>query len=493
MSVITIDAGTTMIKVVGYAADGREAVVARRPTEVLHPEPGWSEQDMDAVWDAVASAVAEVVPQLDGDLEAVAVTAQGDGAWLVDDAGRPTGPAVLWNDGRAADVVSRWQREGLLDAAFALNGNLGSSGIGHAVLAWLERHDPDRLAASATSLTCGGWIFSCLTGLRVSDTSDASAPFLDLRTLAYSEKLIALFSMSWARRLLPRVLADDDRAAPVLDDVAGRLGIPSGVPVVLAPYDIVATALGSGAVDAGQACCILGTTLCTEVVVDELPVGEVATGITVASGLPGRHVRAFPTLAGGEVIGWACTLLGLHHPSELGALARQAPVGADGLVLLPYLSQAGERAPFQDAAARGVLHGLSFAHGPAHVARAVVEGLSLVVRDCLEVCATPVSDLRVCGGGAVNDVWTQVIADVTGVPVTRTEDAEVGARGAYLVAARVRGVEAPPVVLGRRFEPDPRAHDVYDGLYADFVRLREEAAPAWRLLAARRSAERVPA
>ncbi|MFY0408561.1 FGGY family carbohydrate kinase [Solicola sp. PLA-1-18] len=486
MSVISIDAGTTMIKVVGYGTEGHEDVVVRRPTEVLHPVAGRSEQDMDAVWDAVASAVTEVARQLDGEVEAVAVTAQGDGVWLVDRSGRPTGTAVLWNDGRAASTISAWERGGQLDAAFALNANLGSSGIAHAILTWFAEHDPARLEASDLSLTCGGWVHACLTGLRVVDTSDASAPFLDLGSLTYSDELLRLFDLEWARRLLPPVVRDDDRSAPLAPDVADRLGLPAGVPVVLAPYDIVATALGSGAVETGRGCCILGTTLCTEVLVDEVPTSERPTGITVASGLPGRWVRAFPTFAGGEVIRWACSLLGLDDPADLGALALEAPVGADGLVLLPYLSSAGERVPFQDADARGVLHGISFAHGPAHVARAVVEGLSLVVRDCLETCSTPVTDLRVCGGGAVNDVWTQTIADVTGVRVTRTEDTEVGARGAYLVAARALGVTAPDVVLGRSFDPDPEAHAVYDGLYADLVGLREQAAPSWALLGERR-------
>ena len=212
--------------------------------------------------------------------------------------------------------------------------------------------------------------------------------------------------------------------------------------MVLSPYDIAATAIGVGAVAPGQACSILGTTLCTEVVADEVRLGEEPAGLTVALGLPGRYLRAFPTFAGGDVVQWACTLLGLDDPEQLGELAVRARPGAGGLCFLPYLSPAGERAPFLDPLVRGTFAGLSFEHGREHVARAVLEGLTLVVRDCLVASRAAPTELRVCGGGAASPLWLQLIADVTGVPVLRSTDTEVGAKGAYLVGLVATGAAA---------------------------------------------------
>ncbi|WP_327084911.1 FGGY family carbohydrate kinase [Nonomuraea sp. NBC_01738] len=341
MAVVCVDAGTTMIKAVGYDAGGAETVIARRPATVSRPRPGWAEQDMHAVWAAVAACVREVLAALDGPVDYVAVTGQGDGSWLVGADGEPTGPAVLWNDGRGAAHVDRWTREGVLSRAFAVNGSLSFAGQPSAILAWMREHDPARLERSAATLTCGGWIFARLTGVLAAEGSDAAAPFGELATARYAPELLDLYGMRWAERLLPELRDDDHRSAPLTGTAAAELGLPAGTPVVMAPYDVAATAVGMGVTEPGQACAILGTTLCTEVVTDvAAPEGD-ASGTTLPLGLPYRLLRVFPTLAGGEVITWACAMLGLRDPAELGRLALRAPAGADGLVLLPYLSPAG--------------------------------------------------------------------------------------------------------------------------------------------------------
>ncbi|SEG93652.1 xylulokinase [Nonomuraea solani] len=489
MAIICVDAGTTVIKAVLYDATGAESAIARRDTVVSRPAPGHAEQDMTAVWDAVAATVREVSAQADG-VEFVAVTAQGDGCWLIDADGAPTGPAILWNDARAAATVDAWTRSGLAATAFRLNGSSAASGLPHAILTWLRAHDPDRLDRSSAMLTCGGWIFARMTGEAVADESDASAPFMDLRARAYSRELLGLFDLEWAERLLPPA-----RSCPVAEltpDAAATLGLPAGTPVVMAPYDIAATALGAGAVAAGQACGILGTTLCTEVVVESPDLEGDPIGITIA--LPGGYLRAFPTFAGTEVVRWTCGLLGLSDPAELGELAMLSEPGAGGLAFLPYLSPAGERAPFSDPLARGALLGMSFEHGREHVARAVLEGLTMVIRDCLAATGAAPTELRVCGGGSASATWLGLIADVTGLPVRRSADAEVGARGAYLVglaatgrAASIAAAAAEHVRLRDAVEPDPARRAFYDRLFEDFLTLRANTAGTWPLLGDLRS------
>lgn len=500
MTVICLDAGTTMVKAVGYHADGSEVAVVRQPATVTRPSPSWAEQDMTAVSVAVFDSIRGVVDQIDEAVDFIAFTAQGDGSWLVDSVGAPTGPAILWNDGRAAEYVDGWLRNGVLDQAFGINGSLTSSGLPNAILSWLHDHDPARLERSVASLTCGGWIFAQLTGEVGIDESDASAPFLDIRSRSYSDPLLHLYDLDWARPLLPELRGDDRRVAGLTSNAADRLGLPTGTPVVMAPYDIASTAIGVGAVEPGQACSILGTTLCTEVVTDQVSLGEEAAGLTVASGVPGRYLRAFPTLAGTEVIQWTCSMLGLDDPLQLGDLAASCGVGAGGLTFLPYFSPAGERAPFLDPQARGSFLGMSFEHNREHVARAVLEGLTLVIRDCLTASCGAPSELRVCGGGAASALWLQMIADVCGVPVSRSTDTEVGARGAFLIglvatgaANSVEDAAARYVRLGDTYRPDPDRAARYTELFSDFVALRDATAASWPLLAQMRQRSAPPA
>ncbi len=493
MIALCIDAGTSLIKTVAYGDRGEELGVARRETLVSRPRPGFSEQDMGDVWRAVVATVREVRSRLAGEpIRFLSLTAQGDGVWLVDEAGRPTGPAILWNDARAAATVDRWRAAGTLKEAFRRNGSQTFAGLPNGIFTWLRQHDPDRLERSHKSLCCNGWIFSNLTGRLAVDESDAAVPFLDARTRRYAPELFELYGLSWAQRLLPDVLSDAERVGELSAAAAGELGLPRGLPVVMAPYDVAATAIGVGAVGDGQGCSILGTTLCTEVVVRELDLAGEPSGLTIPFG-PDLYLRAFPTLAGAEVIHWALRQLNLREPADLSDLAAQAAPGAGGLLCLPYLSPAGERVPFLNTGARGSLHGMSLEHGREHVARAVFEGLSYVVRDCLGAwrASEPLQTCGLCGGGASSELWCQIIADVTGVPTFRPADREVGAKGAFIVGMVATGVEKDLASAARDFlrvrdgfEPDAGRHERYRDWFEDFLFVREHALPVWERLAA---------
>lgn len=489
MAAIAVDAGTTMIKAVGYDDEGREMVVARLPAAVNRPHPGWVEQDMRVVWDAVSQCIRNVAAQLPTPVDFLAVTGQGDGSWLIDENGEPTGPAILWNDGRAGDIVEAWRREGTLERAFIKNGSLTFAGLPNAILTWLGKNDPGRLRASTSSLTCDGWLFFKLTGIRAVDGSDGAAPFMDIRTREYSAEVFEAYEMPWAKDLMPAIVSDTDRSRPLSADVAASLGLSPSTPVIMASYDIAATSIGAGAILPGQACCILGTTLCTEVVTDGIDTGGEPAGLTVGLGVEGRYLRALPTLAGGEVIQWACSVLNCSTPVEFTELAYHSPRGANGLIFLPYLSPAGERAPFLDSSARGSFFGLSLEHRREDLARAVLEGLTFVIRDCLEAAGPAPAELRVCGGGADNTRWLQLIADMTGVPVRKLTDTEVGARGAYLLgltstraASTIEAAVGAHVRISTSFDPSPETARFYDRLYRNFLELRESARRTWPLL-----------
>lgn len=487
MAVVAVDAGTTMIKAVAFGEDGSERAVARENTRVLHPREGLAEQDMAEVWAAVATCVRAATAELDESVDAVAVTAQGDGCWLVDEERRPTGPAVLWNDARAASIVEGWRASGVLDEAFKRTGCTAFAGLPHAILRWLGEHDPDRLARSAAALTCGGWLFAALTGELAVDESEAAAPWLDVQRRDYDFELLDLYGLSpWARRLLPELRHDDQRVAPLRATAATTLGIPRGTPVVLAPYDIASTAIGVGAVHTGQACGILGTTLCTEIVAEQPDLAADPVGLTIPLGVPGRYLRAFPTLAGREVLDWAAGVLGLAGADELCRVAASAPAGARGLAFLPYLSPAGERAPFLDPDARGSLEGLSTEHDRSCIARAVVEGLTYVIRDCLRSAPVPPREIRLSGGGANSTEWCELIADVTGVPTTRTAGTEAGAKGAFLTALVATGRDSDHEAAAARcvhtadtFEPDTGRTDRYTELFSSFLAARTDASHGW--------------
>lgn len=483
---LCIDAGTTLIKAVVFDEGGRELVVARRPTVVTSPAAGYAEQDMRAVWAAVVESVREAASASPLPIGRIAVTAQGDGAWIVDAAGEPIGPAMLWNDARARAVVDRWRDDGTLDDLFRINGALGNMGLPNSILASLLDADERALDRAASVLTCGSWLFFALTGRTGLHVSEASAPWLDVAEGGYSAEVFELSGLAAHRALVPDLLTDDNVKQPLRPDLAEVLDLPAGIPVVLAPYDVVATAAGGGTVEPGSAFCILGTTLCTGVVTAEADTSGEPSGLTLRVSNDGPFIRAFPTLAGTGVVEWMARMLGLEDAAAVVALAADAPAGAAGLGVWPYLSPAGERAPFLDGDARGVIAGLSFDHGREHLALATIEGLAHVVRDCLEASGVSPTELAISGGGSASDLWCSTIADVCGVTTVRAADSQIGAKGAMVYAAVATGefasVAAAAAALVRtadRFEPNASVRALHDTRHDDFLASRDAFQARW--------------
>lgn len=488
---LCVDAGTTLIKAVVFDDAGRELVVTRRTTAIRSPRPGWSEQDVHEVLGAVLECVEEAAHQSPLPIGALAITAQGDGAWMLDAEGRPAGNAVLWNDARAHDVIDRWTRDGVLETAFRINGSLGNLGLPHAILAWARANDPSALDGVAEVTTCGSWIFGSLTGTHGLHASEASAPWLDITTGTISDDLLESYGLSEVRSLVPAVLHDDELTRPLLPDVAERLGLPAGIPVTLAAYDVVSTAFGGGSVAPGSAFCILGTTLCTGILLDAPDTTGEPSGLTLLGSRDDAVVRAFPTLAGTGVIEWMRALLGLADAAELTTLAGEAEPGASGVRVWPYFSPAGERAPFLDPAARGVIAGMSFEHTRADLARATVEGLGHVIRDCLAASGASPSELVLSGGGSASELWCRSIADITGVTTRRVDGTQVGAKGALLAALVASGrysslADAADalVVPSGVFEPDASRRAFFDDRHDDFLATRTALAERWTAWAA---------
>jgi erythritol kinase len=476
MSSVGVDVGTSVVKAVRFSDSGVAEHTASMAMTVSSPRTGWSEQDPQRLWAAVEGVVTQVATP---DVEFVAVTAMGDGCWLVDADGAPSRQAILWNDGRAADIVDDWERSGLLREAFSATGSYGNSGLPNALLLWLSVHEPDVVQRSATLLSAGSWIYLQLTGRRALEVSDACNPLLNATTASYDTALLASLGLGWAERLLPPVVSGAEAVSTLLPEVAERLGLGQGTPVVLAPYDVVSSVLGMGAVAQSSGFGILGTTLCVGAVASGPVLDREPAGMALRTGWDDRWLLAYATLAGTGVLEWGHQQLGLGSAADLVALAATSTHTRPPL-LLPYLSPAGERAPFRDASARGAFVGLSLEHTQADVARAMVEGLSLAVKDCLVATGQSPSTLRVCGGGSRSPLWCQMLADATRTTVTSAPDDETGARGAMLTAQ---------VALGHRVSVDAAvAHLPQEQTY----HARPEAAAHLdesyeRLLAARRA------
>ncbi|RXR22781.1 carbohydrate kinase [Oerskovia turbata] len=492
-AVLGIDAGTTSVKSVVLSLDGEVLGSSRSTVRIRRPRPDRAEQDMDEVWSAVAATICAACDEA-GDVELIgaAVTGQGDGAWLVDEDGRPVGPALLWLDGRAAPRVAAWGRDGRGALVREITGSALFPGALPVLLEELEENDPGLVRSAATHLNCKDWIRFRLTGRRATDPSEASRTYLDVAQGTYSPRLLAGLGHERFERLLPPLLPPGTVAGHVTAAAARETGLPVGLPVATGMVDTPAGGVGLGVIDPGQVYAILGTTAFVGAVQDgprapaDLPV------ITVALGESDHVVECLAPMNGTPNLDWARQVTGLDSLDweDVARIVRAEPAGAGGVLYLPYAGVSGERAPFVDTDASAAWLNLSVRTTPGQLLRAVYEGIALSLRECMDLLGVDHdATVRLCGGGAQSSLVCEIVADVTGRPVERSTVAELGVRGVaalVLVATgRAPDLRAATGRLGtdtHRFEPDPRLRTLHDAQATVFTAVREANRHHWASL-----------
>lgn len=501
-----IDAGTTVIKSTLFDLEGREIAGAAHDSSFLTPHPGWAESDMHTVWQAVQITVrqtlarAVVTPE---QIVAVGVTGQGDGTWLVDRTGAPVRPAILWSDGRTADLVKDLWQSGVGHEIFQITGTALNTCNQAVHLRWLQEHEPETRARTAAVLRAKDWIFLCLTGVVSTDATDASHTYFSVHTQAYDDRIPTLLGVEAWRDANPLAPRPVELKAPLLDRVAGKLGLRPGIPVTAGPFDVAASALGVGAAFPGDACSVLGTAGVHQVMVDRPVLEPADIGYNMCHAPDGVLVRLLPTMTSTQNLQWfarefyaaewdAAQESGANVWDALERIAEQEPLGARGVIYHPYLDPAGERAPFISSAARAQFSGLSAHHTRATLLRAVYEGVALSVLDCYETMGAAVTSLRLAGGGARSPLWAQMLADALAAPVIVAEGTEYGARGAVMNTAVAIGIypsyaEAVTHMVrpARTFEPMLDNRKRYQTLLEVYRTEREAMMHVWELRNAR--------
>lgn len=500
--ILGIDAGTSMVKSVLFDLEGNEVGVSREKTAVATPRPEWNEQDMEEVWRAVVKTIRGVLSAAGaapGEIKAVGITGQGDGCWLVDEGGNPVRPAILWSDGRAGELITRWQEDGTAQEAYSILGNTLFPGTQAAIIRWLDEHEPESLARAKWALYCKDWLKLKLTGEVTTDETDATVPHFDIAARRYSERLLELFGTSKYRRLLPPVKTPLENVAPLSREGAEATGLPVGLPVVGAPFDVIASAIGVGAVKPGDAYSIIGTTCFNGVVMDGPHIEPMNVGFTICHGLPDRWIRAMAVMMGTPNLDWILGQVGSPYQEE--AARRQVDLytvveeriagiepGAGGVIYHPYLSPGGERSPFVKPTARAQFFGITIDHTRDHLIRSVYEGVGFAMVDCFEHIPVEIKEVKISGGGAKSEFWCQLFADMTGLPMLVPAGTEFGARGAALVAgvvagiyADIEGAVAQTVKAERRYAPDLEKTRRYREFYQLYRSLYQHLWDDWDL------------
>lgn len=492
-----LDIGTSGAKALICDERGRVLATALAEYPISSPFPLWSEQNPHDWWNGARQALRDVVARAGvsgSEVAALGLTGQMHGAVFLDAQGEVIRPALLWNDQRTAaecaEITQRVGAERLIEIA----GNPALTGFQAPKIVWLLNNEPEHYARLAHVLLPKDYIRLLLTGEHATDAADAAGTLLlDLRTRDWSAEILRALNIP--REWLPKVYEGPQVTGSLLPDVAAELGLRAGLPVIAGGGDNAAAAIGTGIVRPGVISSSIGTSGVVFAHADQIALDPKGRLHSFCHSVPGKyHLMAVSLAAGGSLQWFRNTLR-----SQLGAdadrltydvLSEQAaatPIGAEGLIFLPYLT--GERTPHLDPLARGAFIGLTSRHGVGHMVRAVMEGVVYSLRDGLEIMrdlGLAIDDVRATGGGGRSAFWRQMQADVYGKPVATLNAEEGPAFGAALLAgvgagawASVPEACAATIRETETIDPGPEAGR-YASVRAGLAELYATLAPAFR-------------
>lgn len=447
-----IDIGTSGTKVIAIDESGKIAATASREYSLQTPKPLWAEQNPRDWWKAVCECCGEIVAQIGNDeISGIGLSGQMHGMVALDAQNEVLRPAILWCDGRTQEQCDYITQTVGKDVLVSETCNPVLTGFTAPKIIWMRDHEPELYERARMFLLPKDYVRFMLTNEFATEVSDASGTsLLNVPERRWSNRV--LDALQIPIEYLPRVYESIEISGRISRGGAEETGLREGMPVVGGGGDQAAGAVGNGIVQSGIISVAMGTSGVVFAFADTPAVDGDLRVHTFCHAVPHKwHVMGVMLSAGGSLRWYRDTFckpeqrvaeLMKVDPYEL--ISREAETVAacsEGLIFLPYLS--GERTPHPDPLARGAWIGLTLRHTKAHMARAVMEGVSFGLRDSLEILRDlniSIGNVRANGGGARSDVWRQIQADVFNFPISTISVDEGPALGVALLAGVGTGV-----------------------------------------------------
>jgi len=491
MALMGVDIGTTNLKAVVFAPDGRELAKATTPTQTEHPQADWAQLNYEVLWTDLARIIREAACKLPDTykLSAVAFTGMAEAGVPIDASGNVLYPAITWYDRRVLPQLQRWQE------SIGSNETAQITGLPMAPMAgilrpmWLRDHAPDVFRRMQTWLNLPDYAAYRLCGSKVTEYSLASRMMvLDLGDARWSQALLDKAELD--HTMLGELAPSGTMIGRVNKSAADETGLPVGLPVCTGGHDHLCAAVGLGVIKPGDLFDSIGTAEAVVATLSQRNQDPAIASVGIAQGLhvvPGRYYAISGNAYGGGSIDWVRRLLmgavidqSLTFESLIERAGKVAP-GSDGVFFLPHLRQANP--PIIDPSSRGAFVGLSSGTESGQLSRAVLEGVAYELQrilDSVSECFSVTNRrLVAAGGGTRNRLLMQIKADVSGLPIVIPAVDEATCLGAALAAGIGAGVyrdfkdALDRVAFSEQvIEPDQPRHELYRERYEKvFVRL----------------------
>ncbi|MEJ1237701.1 gluconokinase [Chryseolinea sp. T2] len=468
--VIGIDIGTGSTKAVAVSGTAKVLEVCQASYPTLQPQPTYSEQDADVIWNAVVKCITDLTALIDDTPIAVVLSSAMHSILLTDDNGKPISNMITWADNRSASVAEELRRSAYGELIYNETGTPIHAMSPLCKIIWMKDHAQPLFKRAAHFISIKTYIWFRLFGVYETDYAIASAMgMFNIENNQWNERSLKLCGLR-AGQLGELVPTDHSR--PAGNELATRLNLSESTLFVIGSSDGCLANVGSFATTPGTAALTIGTSGAIRVA-GERPTLNYSAMIFNYKLFDDLFISGGPINNGGVVLKWyAEKFLQRTLASEadyeklLDAISDTEP-GANGLIFLPYLL--GERAPIWNSEASGSFFGIRNYHSQAHFTRAVVEGISMALYTILlemETAGLVIDKVHVSGGFVHSSEWLQILADMFNKPIVLIHDEDASAIGAALIGLGVAGLmdnlHLESETSRTTFMPRPEYRAVYD-------------------------------
>ena len=474
MYYLGIDVGTTSAKAIAFSATGEVLMSASATYKMYHPQPNWSEQDPEEIFQAIITCSNKVISALSSYSPSfVAFSSAMHGLLAVDKNGKAITNLIIWADNRASDIADRLKESDWGERIYHITGVPLHAMSPLCKLIWLKENEPAIFEKAHKFIGIKEYVFYKLFNEYLVDTSVASATgLLNLKTLEWDKSILDFLEIT-PYSLSEVVSAKSIRTYTKIQGTTWLL--PGNLPFIIGASDGALANLGSGAVHNNSIAISMGTSGASRIMSEEVETDSKMRTFCY-------HIKDNTYIIGGASNNGAIVLEWLKDSlletkeafAELFEKAGTVKPGSDDLIFVPYIL--GERAPIWNSKARGIYFGLSINHTKAHLIRACMEGVIYGLYSITKILLEKrdITEIHATGGFTQSSLWLQMLADICNIKVLVSGAVESSALGAVMIGLEALGKEPfPKREILSCSEPNLLNHETYMKGFEKFERVYE--------------------
>jgi gluconokinase len=485
--IITIELGTNAVRVIAFDLNGHVIGSLKGYYPTFHTEPDYSEQDPEQIFITMLyvlkNLLNESIHPKKRKVACICFSASMHSLITVDKNGSPIGNAMTWGDNRAKKEAQELKNTAIGKKIYTATGTPIHPMSPLVKIPWIRYNEKDRFKQTAKFLSIKSYIIQQLTGEYMIDYSIASATgLMNIHNIDWDNDALKFAGINAGQ--LPNLVPVFAPAGKLKKAYQTSLGLSADTKIIIGSSDGCMAILGDGVKGEGKCTITIEDSGAVRVMGNKVLQDEKRRFFNYLL-TENCYVSGGPTNNGGNVFEWFTRQFGdfrnpfeiEHSMQELIAEAAKVPVGAEGLVFLPYLL--GERAPIWNANARGAYFGLNIKHEKAHFVRATIEGILYEIYSIGKTLAEHrnIKSLSVNGSFGTIPFITQMISDIFNKPVRLRRNFHSVSFGAYLLSATEMGIyksldeAAETVELPDSFKPQKQNHPMHEAYFNIFEKL----------------------